>query len=249
MGFREKILIFGLLPWLVALIVVFLITIPTISGIFEKMSDLNDKQTELENIKSQVKQKSNTKKIRSEIYDIKQSIRGFNLQFPEKDQMDTMYVDFEKAAKESKATILKITVAKDKKYKFAKDFFTGEASKKDKKSKKKAAKVKKQKDPFIVKSRTVKLQIIGSYQAITEMLYYLSNYYRFLSFSDIQIKIADVKNFNFMNPSTETNLDAIVTFSVFKLNKAEEEAVAEEAKDNSKKEIKEKTDEKEEEKK
>lgn len=228
MGFREKLIIFGVLPWVVAILLLIFLILPSITVIQEKSTYLNDKETELDTITKSIKKQKDTSKIKNEIEEIENSLRGFNLEFPENDDLEKLYVDIQTALNNTQLKLDKLSVSKESSVKFPKDFFLDESSDKEngstsKKKKKVAKKTKKGKTvlPATIIKRSFKIDMNGSYQGIVDLVNYLNSYYRFITLENISVKEnTDTKLLLYIT-NKEKELTTSLIFSVYKYRKNE----------------------------
>lgn len=235
MGFREKLIIFGVLPWVIAILLLLFLVLPSITGIQVKSSSLHDKETELATLEISINKQKDTSKIIKEISRLENSLKGFNLQFPEDDDLEKLYVDIQTAINDTGLLLEKLSVSKEKSVKFSKDFFTSigksesesedDSKDKKKKKKKKKAKTKKKKGktipPATMIQRSFKLDVVGSYQGIVDLVNYLNTYYRFITLENISIKEnMKAKMLSINNPSNKI-LNASIIFSVYRYRKNE----------------------------
>lgn len=231
MGFREKLIIFGVLPWVIAILLLLFLVLPSISGIQVKSSTLHDKESELSTLEDSIKKQKDVSKIVEEISNLESSLKGFNLQFPADDDLEKLYVDIQTAINDTGLLLEKLSVSKEKSVKFSKDFFekldetTKEDSKDKDKKKKKKKKAKKKKGktipPATMIQRSFKLEVVGSYQGIVDLVNYLNTYYRFITLENISVKEnMKAKMLSINNPSNKI-LNASIIFSVYRYRKNE----------------------------
>ena len=226
MGFREKIIIFGVVPWVVTIALLILLVIPTISAVFENFATLGQKEVELADLKQSVESKKNTQKIDDTIAQLEESLLGFNKEFPSKDDLEALYVDLQTALNDTDLKLDKLAVSKEKSIKFPKTLFEDDSDDGDKKSKKKKKKKKRSKKtapPAKVVQRSFKLDIIGDYQNTIDLLVYLNNYYRFITLETISVKKPRMKGANLDSLATlnASILEVTVIFSVYSYIQAE----------------------------
>lgn len=195
MGFREKIIVFGVLPWIIVIILLVIMVIPSINATKEKFATLETKEAELASINKSIDEQKDTEKVEKQIAEYKFELKGFNKQYPPTDSLESLYVDLQSALASTNITLAKLAVSKEKIEKLPKDFFeqaligeTGKAAKDSKKKKKKKSRDAKALPPITILSRTFKLDVVGEYQNVVDLLYYLNNYYRFISLQNISLK-------------------------------------------------------------
>lgn len=229
MGFREKIIIFAVLPWILALLALFVITIPGINGTFVKFTESMAKQSELDKLEVNLKEQKNVRELNNTISQYEDELKGFNKKFPENDDLETLYVDLQAALNKTDLTLQKLALSKIKAYKLPKTFWEDVANeesgskgdkkgkKSKKKKKKKAKKGEKQLPPLSISTRTIKLDTTGDYKGVIELLYYLNNYYRFLALKNISIKTGSkLSATGVFDPK---NLKTTITFDVMNVKK------------------------------
>lgn len=228
MGFREKLIIFGILPWVVAILLLVFLILPSVTAIQEKSTYLNDKEKELDTIEISIKKQKDTSKIKNEIEEIENTLTGFNLEFPENDDLEKLYVDIQTALNNTQLKLDKLSVSKESSVKFPKDFFTDESSDKEdgskgKKKKKEAKKKKKGKTvlPATIIKRSFKIDMNGNYQGVVDLVNYLNSYYRFITLENISVKENTDKKLLPYITSNEKELTTSLIFSVYKYRKNE----------------------------
>jgi Tfp pilus assembly protein PilO len=235
-GFREKLILIGVVPWIVVILLVFFLVMPSIKGNFEKTNTLIEKELELETLEIQVNKAKDTEDIEKEIALLKVSLLGFNQEFPEEENLEVLYVDIQTAINKLNSLFDKLAVSKEKAVKFPKNFFDfmDPSSKKDK-TKKKKKKKKKGGPPASLYKKTIKLNYVGEYQDIIDFLYYLDNYYRFIELENIAVKTIKAKEGtpeSFVSPNP---LSIVMTFGVYRYQENFEVEEDDEEKKDSKK--------------
>lgn len=222
MGFREKIILFGIVPWILVILISVFGVVPIMQGLFEKNTVLAEKEAELAGVKLRLKAQKNVKALKEKIGALNYDLIGFNKEFPENDELETFYVDFQKALNESNISLAKINISTEKSVKFPKEYFEGLAAddkKKPTKESKKKKRAKKAQDPVVVKQRNFKINIIGEYENILDLLYYLQSYYRLINLEYISVKPARQKKDADLSKYGEKPVDVTFTFNVYKFNK------------------------------
>jgi hypothetical protein len=230
-GFREKIIIFGILPWLLAIVALFMLVIPSIKGNLEKSAILNDKQEELSSLNSSINKIKNTDKIEKEIEDLKISLLGFKKQFPDKDNSELVVVDIQNVVNELDVFLAGIylnTLKGESVPKKVIDLLDDGKSKSKSKQKKKSVTI-----PFKISSKAIKINYISSFEDAIDFLNYLQNYYRFIDIEGIVIKkVSDRKIVELVE--TESGPKLAITLN-FKIYTFEDLKVNDSEKDDSKK--------------
>ncbi|MEW5819316.1 MAG: hypothetical protein AB1782_03930 [Cyanobacteriota bacterium] len=234
MGFRGKLIVFGIIPWILAVVMFVWLLIPAIGDIGKKSGELREKETELNTLVASVEATKDTSKLDKQIAKLQASLRGFNKEYPVKDDLESLYVDVQTALIDTNLTIVKIAVSKDKSIKFPKDFFAEEASedkadakdkKKEKKKKKRAKRGKKLPDPVQVIKRSFKLDVSGDYQSAIDLLNYLDSYYRFVTLENIAVKennkVKLFENLTGDEPGSQRPLLTTIIFSVYNYKEIE----------------------------
>lgn len=227
MGFREKIIIFGVLPWLLAILMLIWLILPGISSTKDKFVEQNEKKVELENLEQSIEAKKDTTKIQKEITSLQEELVGFNKEFPVDDDLEAFYVDFQTAMNTTNLYLEKIAVSKEKAVKLPSTLFEDTDNSKDKKKKKK--KTRKASAPVVIYQRSFKVDMIGDYQSIIDLVNYLNSYYRFITLENISIKENKKALFGFSAPLNLDFSKLLSTSLIFSVYKYEELKIDEEA--------------------
>lgn len=203
MDFKKKILLFGVAPWAVAVLVLIFLVLPGLGFTASKSASLQEKETELANLKQSVANAKNLTKIKKEKKNLQKTLTGFNIMYPKKEDLETLYADLQTSMSHSSSMIalLKLSVSKPKKLKLPKKFFDieeekedkkalkGKKKKKKKKRKKRRRKKGKKEQPLELTRRSFKLELATyNFQSVIDFLYYLDNYYRFVTLEGVQVK-------------------------------------------------------------
>lgn len=197
MGFREKIIIFGVLPWLIVILSVMWALIPIIGQFQGKLEELKSKEDELVEISQTIQTTKNTGDIEKKINDLKIKLKGFNKQFPATKSLEDFYVNFQKAANETHTRLKILSVDSKKELKLPPELFEKDAlpaAGKDTPPKEEPKRGKPAELPVDVKQDIITIDAEGSFQGIVDLLYYLSNYSRFFTMQGIMLGKDDVTN-------------------------------------------------------
>lgn len=198
MGFREKIIIFGVLPWLIVILSVMWALMPVIGQLQGKLEELKSKEDELVEISQSIQSTKNTGDIEKKINDLKSKLKGFNKQFPPTKSLEDFYVNFQKASNETHTRLKILSVDSKKELKLPPELFEKvapppvpgkvEPPKEDSKRGKPAEL------PVDVKQDIITIDAEGTFQGIVDLLYYLSNYSRFFGMQGIMIGKDELTN-------------------------------------------------------
>lgn len=214
MEFKHKVIFFGILPWLLVIGLVIIGLLPAAGGLQSNYADLNAKKAQLMQLEDEIDAKKDTSKLEQEVENQKLTIKGFNLLFPEHSNLEPFYTDLENAMKASNVNISSIAISKEDVVSFPSDFFDLSAKKDSKSKTTRRKRTKKGEEPYTVTKRAVKFEFTSPYSGLMDILFYINNYYRFMSFNSLTVKV----------PMTVARgqrdlLEAEVIFDVFTINK------------------------------
>jgi type IV pilus assembly protein PilO len=219
----KKILYLSFIPLALVMVFVLYIIIPVFNDLNLNEQNVENQKIQIENAKIKLEKAEQDQKLIDEVTEMENKLGIFDLQVPERKELEIMLVDIEKFATDSGDKILGLNASPEKiveitdPTKDKDDTSVKSSDKKEKKTQKtKSRKKKDKKDqgPIILQEIPLEINVLGYYPQIVRFIKKLENYER-----KIVIESVEARDYNKDSEQASPRIEMKITAKIFILTK------------------------------